>query len=349
MRERPLLSSGGAEDMRLVEPLSPELRDQRLRQHLAQLHALGPVSVAMIVHGKLTLKEILYDETMLYLVSSDLDMSEDELRKRLMKELANYHSVDDYIEDVLPYVPYDLRGVTVKKAREDDDYVALIVEWTDEDETSVRWTLRKEHGAKQVSAVFRFKWPTKPKTAKPKLTKTPKAKAAKVKRAKTPAAKSSTAKTMPAAQSPAEALPTMQQTNHKYQIAFTFAGDDRAIAQELADKLRAKGVTVFYDMYEQADLWGKNLYDYLADIYRNKARYCLLLISKHYAAKVWTNHERQAAQARAFEDNKEYILPVRLDDTEIPGLHPTIGYVDLRQVSTDQLVELVLRKLRAPN
>ena len=69
------------------------------------------------------------------------------------------------------------------------------------------------------------------------------------------------------------------------------------------------GVSVFYDEYEKADLWGKNLYDHLSDVYRKRARFCLMLLSKHYAAKQWTNHERQAAQARAFSENQEYILP----------------------------------------
>ena len=56
------------------------------------------------------------------------------------------------------------------------------------------------------------------------------------------------------------------------------------------------------------------------DVYREKARYCLMLVSAAYAAKVWTTHERKSAQARAFSQSAEYILPVRFDETEIPGL-----------------------------
>jgi hypothetical protein len=67
-------------------------------------------------------------------------------------------------------------------------------------------------------------------------------------------------------------------------------------------------------------LFGKNLYTHLSDVYQNQARYCVMFLSKHYAKKAWTNHEREAAQARAFREHEEYILPVRLDDTEIPGM-----------------------------
>jgi hypothetical protein len=64
-----------------------------------------------------------------------------------------------------------------------------------------------------------------------------------------------------------------------------------------------------------------------------------------YGAKLWTSHERQSAQARAFESAGEYVLPVRFDDTEIPGVRPTTGYLDLRKMSPDELAHAILRKV----
>lgn len=133
----------------------------------------------------------------------------------------------------------------------------------------------------------------------------------------------------------------------EYDVALSFAGEDRSTAEAVAAKLRAAGYRVFYDAYEQADLWGKDLYSHLAEIYTKRSRYCLMLISAAYARKQWTNHERKAAQARAFRDSVEYILPLRLDDTEIPGISETVGYIDLRVTSIDEVVELLKRKLRA--
>jgi hypothetical protein len=66
-------------------------------------------------------------------------------------------------------------------------------------------------------------------------------------------------------------------------------------------------------------LWGKDLYEHLDWIYQKAARYCVLFASEAYANKVWTTHERRSAQARALQSNQEYVLPVRFDDTEIPG------------------------------
>lgn len=92
-------------------------------------------------------------------------------------------------------------------------------------------------------------------------------------------------------------------------------------------------------------IWGTNLYDKLDEVYRTKALYCVLFISYHYAAKVWTNHERKSAQARALAENREYVLPVRLDDTEIPGILPTTGCIDLRKTSIEELAEISIKKV----
>ena len=132
-----------------------------------------------------------------------------------------------------------------------------------------------------------------------------------------------------------------------YDVALSFAGEDRPIAQGIAEKLSARQIRVFYDQFEESNLWGKNLYDYLADVYSKRAAFCLMILSRSYAEKTWTTHERQNAQARAFNENREYILPLRLDDTKIPGIGPTVGYIDYRTSSIDKIVDLLECKLKA--
>jgi hypothetical protein len=106
-------------------------------------------------------------------------------------------------------------------------------------------------------------------------------------------------------------------------------------------------VKCFYDTYEKGQLWGKDLYTHLDEIYGKKSRFCVLFASSDYATKVWTNHERTSAQARAIKTKGEYILPVRFDDTDIPGLRKTIGYIDARSHSPEQVCELILEKMRS--
>ena len=131
----------------------------------------------------------------------------------------------------------------------------------------------------------------------------------------------------------------------KYHVTLSFAGEDRKHAKRLADLLRSGGYSVFYDEYEATELWGKDLYDYLLSVYRDQSEYCVMFLSEHYAQKLWTNHERQSAQERALKESKEYILPVRLDDTEVPGILSTVGCFDLRSTPIEEIYEALVEKL----
>ncbi|MDE2726300.1 MAG: TIR domain-containing protein [Gemmatimonadota bacterium] len=131
----------------------------------------------------------------------------------------------------------------------------------------------------------------------------------------------------------------------EYDIALSFAGEDRAVVERIATELKNRGIHVFYDKFERAALWGKTLYEHLADLYSKRAKFCVIFVSQSYKDKLWTRHERQAAQERAFKENREYILPVRLDDTELPGLHSTVGYLDLREVSEQEIIDSAIEKV----
>ncbi len=138
----------------------------------------------------------------------------------------------------------------------------------------------------------------------------------------------------------------MQNKNYEYDVALSFAGENRAYVEEVAHNLRGRGIKVFYDLFEETNLWGKNLYEYLSEIYQNRARYTVMFISGFYNQKVWTNHERMSMQARAFQESSEYILPARFDDTEIPGMLRTVGYIDLTNRTPLEFAGLIEKKLK---
>lgn len=131
----------------------------------------------------------------------------------------------------------------------------------------------------------------------------------------------------------------------KFDIALSFAGEQREFVDQVANLLNKKGISTFYDKFEEANLWGKNLYDYLSDVYMNQARYTIMFISEDYSRKLWTNHERQSMQARAFQENSEYVLPAKFDDTEIPGVLSTTGYISLKGKTPEDFVSIIEKKL----
>jgi hypothetical protein len=143
--------------------------------------------------------------------------------------------------------------------------------------------------------------------------------------------------------------PMKRQNRFEYDLVLSFAGEDRKPVERVYQILRRHGVRVFYDKAEQTSLWGKNLYEHLQRIYRDKARFCAVFISKHYAKKRWTRHELRQAQERAFNESKEYILPIRLDATRVPGLNKTTGYVTFGRGEAATVANFILKKLGHPS
>ena len=137
----------------------------------------------------------------------------------------------------------------------------------------------------------------------------------------------------------------MAERNFEYDVALSFAGEQRPYVLQVAQGLRTHGVRVFYDDYEKDNLWGKDLYAHLTEVYQHKCRYCVVFVSKEYAAEVWPTAEFKSAQARAIKEKGEYILPARFDNTSLPGLLHTVGYIDLKTTSPEELKELVIKKL----
>lgn len=137
----------------------------------------------------------------------------------------------------------------------------------------------------------------------------------------------------------------MSSTEPTFDVALSFAGSDRLYVERVAAALRGSGLAVFYDADQQVDLWGVDLAEYLDAVYRQRSRYVVMFISQQYGERAWTRHERRSALARAIEEREPYILPARFDDTELPGLRPTISHVDLRTRSPESLAQMIMAKV----
>lgn len=131
-----------------------------------------------------------------------------------------------------------------------------------------------------------------------------------------------------------------------YDVAMSFAGEQRDYVERVSVFLKEHGVSVYYDKDREVAQWGKDLYQTLHDLYKNKALYTVIFVSADYAEKMWPRHELRAAQERALSDATEYILPARFDDTKIPGLPATIAYMDLRKTDPPTLGETIISKLQ---
>ena len=146
---------------------------------------------------------------------------------------------------------------------------------------------------------------------------------------------------------PADEAQTTYDPPSDFDVAISVSGPDKQYARELAEHVRAEGFSVFYYEFYPEFLWGKDLTITFDEIFRKRSRFCVMFVSRNYRDRVWTTHEMRSALARAIEQKgNEYILPVRIDNTELEGLLPTISYLTI-DLGIPKIAELLMKKLRS--
>ena len=130
-----------------------------------------------------------------------------------------------------------------------------------------------------------------------------------------------------------------------YEVALSFAGPQRAYAERVARLLQARGVAIFYDEFEDVALWGKDAAEILHEIYSERASYVVMFISKDYVARAWPRHERRSAFSRAVQERRDFVLPVRFDDTDVPGLPSTVIYQSALAKSPSEIAAMICEKI----
>lgn len=111
---------------------------------------------------------------------------------------------------------------------------------------------------------------------------------------------------------------------YKYDVALSFAEEDKNIAEAIGKAL--KDLDIKYYLFYEENNWGKPLKKLTWDIYHKQSRLALVLISKHYPQKRWAKEEWEVIQTVLKRENTPYLIPVRIDNTELDGLPNQIVY-----------------------
>jgi hypothetical protein len=133
----------------------------------------------------------------------------------------------------------------------------------------------------------------------------------------------------------------------EFDVALSFAGEQRDYVRAVESELTKAGVSVFFDENEaiEISLWGKNLAEELQRVYMTASNVVVMFISEDYANKAWPTHERRSAITKAIDLRREYILPVRFDDAVLPGLDPSMSYLPLTDRPPAKLAQNIIAKL----
>lgn len=135
----------------------------------------------------------------------------------------------------------------------------------------------------------------------------------------------------------------MVESSPQYEVALSFAGAQRPYVSEVARFLQARGIRVFFD--EFVDIWGMHAVELFHKTYSEDADYIVIFISKEYVERPFPNVERQAALDKAVTTRQNCILPVRFDDSPVPGMSKSLIYEDANTMTPAALASKIAEKL----
>ncbi len=92
-----------------------------------------------------------------------------------------------------------------------------------------------------------------------------------------------------------------------YDVALSFAGEDRQYAEHLRDAIEDLGHVVFYDKAESHRLLGEDVEAYLGPIYESSSRFVVAVLGYAYGRKRWTLFEADKYKDRL---DKGEVIPI---------------------------------------
>jgi hypothetical protein len=135
---------------------------------------------------------------------------------------------------------------------------------------------------------------------------------------------------------------------YSYDVAVSFAGEQRDYVERFVRECESLGLKVFYDLDMTIDLWGRNFIFEFRKMYGGpEPRFVVPFISSEYLAKPYPMDEFAAAVEQSFQRPDVYVLPVRFGDVDIPRelLNPAVGYLQADEYEPAQLAAQMAVKI----
>jgi serine protease AprX len=133
----------------------------------------------------------------------------------------------------------------------------------------------------------------------------------------------------------------------RFAVALSYPGERRGYVQKVVAELRRtfSRAEIFYDRFHQAELVGPDLDVRLERIYHDDSELIAVFISGEYAAKEWTGLEWRIVRDVIKRRRAEDVVPLRFDDTPIPGLLSIDAFVDLKDFDPEFAAALIVERI----
>src|SRR4029078_498865 len=135
----------------------------------------------------------------------------------------------------------------------------------------------------------------------------------------------------------------------RFTVAFSFAGEQNDFVERVWKALRLYGRLprrrIFYHQVFEGELSRPNLYVYLQDIYANQTELLVVFLSAEYASKEWTGLEWRVVRELIKQKKSNAVMPIRFDETHIPGLFSIDGYVSAAGREPEDIADDLIDRL----
>lgn len=105
--------------------------------------------------------------------------------------------------------------------------------------------------------------------------------------------------------------------NKEFEIAISFAGENRKLAKYIAEQFEQIDVPVFYDELYESNYLGKAWSREFERIFIEDSRYVVCLLDSYHKEKIWPTFERDCFKKRVPSGD---VIPIYLDDSIFVGI-----------------------------
>lgn len=134
----------------------------------------------------------------------------------------------------------------------------------------------------------------------------------------------------------------------KYDIAISYASENRDYVARVVRILELEGFSVFFAEQNQEMLTASNLLETLYPIYKWDSLFIAAFISESYLKKDYTMQEASIALTRSREERRNCLIPICFGNARLPDLNPDIVYLsgEKKESETAYYIAQVVRGYR---
>jgi hypothetical protein len=152
----------------------------------------------------------------------------------------------------------------------------------------------------------------------------------------------------PARVSDAE-TPIVRAPARRFAVGFSFPGEVRGrvhgIVSELEPELTRE--RIFYDAWYRGELARPDMDTYLRDIYKMDSDLIVVVLCPEYERKEWCGLEWRVVRELVKTKESRRVMFLRLDDARIADLLSIDGYLDIDELSDEDVAREILARVRA--